>query len=298
MISFEQLVPAKQNVPLSAQSIAVINNLPENGNLVGNGKEMVAYGKIGTETLAKGLAEAEYFPEVVLCDAPVNALSERQDLTTERVDSLCRALQVEWLLTLDEFPVLVYENKGQFPAVPYGLRVSEAQPQISIYKASHTSSIARIAVNDTLYWGWEAVALPTFFSEVAINMTPRLVSQFVPTWKEVYRYFFENGATMRDVMICLRENDVEEAYKLCMNAYNTTKNEKSKAKIAYNMAVINERMGNISTACEWIETARKQAGGKLSVKEQSLFQEYKEQLTRRKAEETTLRKQMATSTLQ
>ncbi len=293
MFSFDHLIPADTELTLTARTIGVVNNIPEKGETptaTKRGKPF-AYGKIGTEALAKALAETSFFNEVVLCDSALNHTTATRQFTAHEIDSLSRVLSVDMLLVLDELPIALHESGGQLPNIPWGISISETCPQITLYHSLEKKLLTRLSIKDTLYWGAGEVDLTTFCTKASHSMAQQLVAKLIPTWKTVDRYFFESGADMRDVALYMREDNWVAALELCKRSYEEDGKEAYRARVAYNCALINERMGHAEEALEWLRKAEMHIRKTPASKEAMMIAQYKNILTERKQQIERLNKQ-------
>ena len=124
-LSIDYLVPAEISFPSNLKRIAVVNNtsavpdsniinVPQKKEplLVNELKKSTTYfwgdAAIATESLANGLAGANYFNEVVICDSALRAndvILRENTLSKSEVEELCRKLDVDLLISLENLQI-------------------------------------------------------------------------------------------------------------------------------------------------------------------------------------------------
>ena len=115
-LSIDYMLPAEISFPNELKRVAVVNNvsdtpdntLPPKDNTIKNKNELsraVAYHEgHTTEALSNGIAENNYFNEVVICDSALRARDftpRESTLSQEEVQTLAQFLDVDCIISLE-----------------------------------------------------------------------------------------------------------------------------------------------------------------------------------------------------
>lgn len=289
-LTIDYMIPADVSFPNSLRRVAVVNNMPVeyNNQNLGTKKEpqgdnlperIVHYyegdGKRTAEALADALADAEYFDEVVICDSALREKAAETPseaiLSTEQVNELTEALDVDFLVSLENIQVNTIWKTSLRPE--WGLYLGTVDvkvfPTVRVYLPNRRGAMVTLIGNDSIYWEeagqTEAQAHARLISEKDMlqeasdfaGSVP--VRQMLPYWQHAERYLFTGGSVnMRDAAVYAKEGDWEEAGKLWKQVYDTKKG-KQQMYAAYNLALSYEMRDSISTAKEWVTRAEQLA---------------------------------------
>jgi hypothetical protein len=281
-ITLEQLQPAEVYYPDGIRSVAVIDH-PSAGDTLSSALDSAARAngiswlKGNTsrtaEALAKALADANYFDEVVICDTVVPAGKDNGGLLTrEEVGRLTEGLKVDMLLTVDEVSMLSQRKALALPEwnCYRGVADVKVYSTVQAYLPQRSKPLFTVYSNDSIYW--EEFA-PTV-QQIAQQLTPdstvvREASDFagtlplkylVPHWVSTTRSLYAGGTSaMRDAMVAVRNGNWDKAHELWEPEYKKAKKDNAKMRLAYNLAIYNEMAGNIDESVKLAEEAKQLA---------------------------------------
>lgn len=290
-LSIDYRVPAEINFPENMRRVAVVNNMPQNpapffppeNSHRGDGEEEVSVthkthigdARIASMALAQGLADENYFDEVIICDSALRANDKYPRSTTlsqAEVHKLIRQLDVDFIIALEDVQMT---SRRQAGFVPYydayvGMLDVKVHSKASLYFPSRQTAAATISCTDSIYWEEEANSLAMLNARLinegdmvleASGFAGALpVKRLLPSWHTATRYYFTGGSVyMRDASIYIKEDNWPEAIRLWKQAYELSKREKQKMYAAYNTALGYEMQDSISTALCWAIKAQESA---------------------------------------
>lgn len=287
-LSIDYMIPAEVNFPAQLRKVAIVNNtstvpdnklLPETNKIDENSnvkKRAVAYtngnARIATETLAKEIANQNYFDEVIICDSALRAhdiLTRENTLSQEEVRQLTSDLGVDFLISLENLQFKVTKSVNLLPNynIYQGTVDIKAYPTINLYIPGRNTPMATLHLQDSIFWEEYANSV----NSVIMRLKPEKemldeasefsgifpVQQLLPYWTTEARYIYTNGSVnMRDAMIHVRNNSWDEAYKLWEQVYNSSKKDKKKMQSAFNIALYYEMKDSLTEAENWATKAQ------------------------------------------
>ncbi|WP_455592350.1 DUF6340 family protein [Bacteroides sp.] len=283
----DYMVPADISFPASLRKVAVVNNVsstPDNKlmpeeNKIKNENERsraVAYyngdAKIATESLAKAIAEQNYFDEVIICDSALRAndITPRESiLSTNEVEELAQNLNADVIIALENLQFKASKIISYLPDwnTYYGTLDTQIYPSVKVYLPGRKSPMAIINGNDSIFWeeygNTETAVLAhlpkdeQMIAEASDFGGTIPVKHLLPYWKTSNRYIFINGSVnMRDAAIYVKEKQWEEAYKLWEREYKSSKSNKKKMRAALNIALYYEITDSLENAGKWAAEAQ------------------------------------------
>lgn len=283
----DYMVPADICFPASLRKVAVVNNVsstPDNKlmpeeNKIKNENERsraVAYYngdvKAATESLAKTIAEQNYFDEVIICDSALRAndITPRESvLSTREVEELAQNLNADVIISLENLQFKASRVISYLPDwnTYYGTLDTQIYPSVKVYLPGRKAPMAIVNGNDSIFWeeyGITEVAVLTHLpkDEQMIAEASDFggiipVKHLLPYWKTSSRYIFINGSVnMRDAAIYVKEKQWEKAYKLWDREYKSTKSNKKKMRAALNIALYYEMTDSLENAGKWATEAQ------------------------------------------
>lgn len=260
--SFEQLQPAEFSFPKEIHSVAIFNNVPYTPTVLegrviypqmeGNGYEAV-------QTLAKEIANTEFFDTVVLCDSlsvAADTLKKGDLLPQSVIHTLCLEHGADMLISLDR---VMLESKDK-PLVFDGYILEGIQtyvtPLVRIYTPSRSKPMTAVAMTDSIEWVKENTLEPNKMLTEASQFAGTVpVKHLIPYWeKREQMYYVGNCVEMRDAVQLVDNSLWDEAAALWQQAYKTKKG-KVKAQAAYNMAIYSEVTDQSAESIDWIDKA-------------------------------------------
>ena len=170
-ISIDYMMPAEINFPPELRRVAIVNNvsaIPDNkwieaekpisGNEVARA---IAYthgdAGIATESLARAIADGNYFDEVVICDSALRAddkIAREEALSQEEVGELTDKLDVDFLIALENLQLKAtkYIHYLADWQCYYGTIDLLAQPTVKIYVPNRIRPMLTITPSDSIFW--------------------------------------------------------------------------------------------------------------------------------------------------
>ncbi|WP_455671911.1 DUF6340 family protein [Phocaeicola sp.] len=268
-ISFDQLEAADINFPVSVKNVAVVNNMPvfEAGK---SHKEISTRlegdGKTASETLAKAIADANYFDQVIICDSALrgNDTEPRENvlLTKEEVQQLTTDLGADLVFSFDQVHIQTQPGVMFFSDFPYPIDAINAivTPVIRIYVPNRQTPLLVVSKQDTISWEMGHTLSDELIVKEASEYAAYMpINHLLPHWKEVTRFYYDGGnVEMRDAGVCVREGNWDDAYRLWSNVYEKKKG-RQQMKAALNIALYHEMKDDITKAREWAEKAQQLA---------------------------------------
>lgn len=286
-ISIDYMLPAEVSFPAQLRKVAVVNNMsatPDNQlkpeeNKVKEENEIsraVAYFQgdagVAAESLAKAIAEQNYFDEVIICDSALRTKDihpRESTLTPQEVKELTQGLGADVLIALENLQVKVVKAMSYIPEWNsyYGTLNAKVYPTVKVYLPNRKGPMVTINNNDSIFWeefGTTEVNargyLPTDKRVIweASDFAGSLpVKYLLPHWKTSYRYIFVSGSVdMRDGAVYAKEKEWEKAFKLWQRAYNNSKSDKKKMRAAFNITLYYEMNDQLEEAEKWAMQAQ------------------------------------------
>jgi len=284
-ISIDYMVPGDISFPKELKRVAIVNNTsntPDNRMITTTNKqeegvteEATAYfngdTKLATETLAKEIANQNYFDEVIICDSALRAkdlIARENTLSQEEVTQLATGLNTDFIISLEN---LQLKARKKIQAVDMGLFVAtidtQVFPTIKIYLPGRKGAMATLHPTDSIYWEMFAISpekaiagLITdkeMIKEASAFAGTVPVKQLLPYWMSAKRYYYGSGlADMRDAAVYIKEDSWDKAYGIWKSICDSKNSTKRKMKAAFNIALYYEVKDNIEEAVRWISIAK------------------------------------------
>lgn len=289
-LSIDYMLPADVSFPASLKRVAIVNNMPEvpdNEPIVNEESKQKddteiarktdyynGNAHIATESLAKALADENYFNEIVICDSALRAkdITPREStLTREEVNQLVQDLDVDFLIALENVQMRAIRriNFIRDWGTYQGTVDVKVYPTIKVYLPNRRGPMVTVSNNDSIFWeefgGSDSYVRTHLISKKeVIQQASEFAGQIpvkhlLPYWKTASRYLFTGGSVnMRDAAVYVKENQWDKAIELWKETYKTKKG-KQKMYAAYNLAVGYEMQDSIETATDWALKAQAQA---------------------------------------
>ena len=246
-VAYDRLQPAQINFPAEVHRVGVLNAVPTGNEDLDDDGKMSGNGAIAVESLAREIANTNYFDQVVVSDSVLRKESTfSAGLSPHEQDYFLKSLGVDMLFVMNKVNVQLKKGELFLPEMPYPLPVIDGYvtPEVLVYVPERTQPLYTIQKTDTLFWesthSLEADSVVKDVSEFAGVIPVRLL---IPYWQETIRPIFSDGnVTLRDAAFLVRENEWKEAADLWTQVYEKAKG-KLKYKAAYNLAVYTEYMG-------------------------------------------------------
>lgn len=221
--------------------------------------------------LGEAIVDANYFDDVLLYDFPARTdhtfLADGK-MTAEKVRELCEETGTDAIISFDR---LLFGMRKDVIAWSDGVLEGKINVEIGgvvrAYLPERAIPLASIMVNDSVA-----------FSEYAGNMDlldlflpspdnalraagdyigASLQSTFVPHWKEEKRWYYTgSGSRWKEASAYASAGKWTEALENWNTLYTKSSNKKAKAKLASNMALSEEILGDLDKAGKWAMISR------------------------------------------
>ncbi len=292
-LSIDYMLPAEVSFPATLKRVAVVNNMPAvpDNKLIVSEEEKVKStnemarmtnyyngdASLAAESLAKALAEENYFEEVVICDSALRTKDihpRESTLSTEEVNVLVRNLDVDFLIALENVQIRSIRKISYLPdqAAFLGTVDVKVYPTVKVYLPNRKGPMMTVNANDSIFWeeagNGEAYVRGRLIKEQEMlkqasefaGTIP--VKYLLPHWETDTRYLFSGGSVqMRDGAVYAKEGNWPEAIALWQKTYDSKKG-KQRIYAACNLALGHEMQDKIDTALEWALKAQSLTGGK------------------------------------
>lgn len=286
-ISIDYMMPAEVSFPASLRKVAVVNNVSpipdsqltpqENKTKSDIERSRAVFYHNGNaptalESLAKTIADQNYFDEVIICDSALRAKDftpRESTLSTEEVEELAMGLNADVIIALEGLQLKATRVISFLPEwnCCYGTLDTQIYPTVKVYLPGRKSPMAIIHSNDSIFWekfesteGAVNAQLPNdaqMINEASEYAGVIPVKRLLPYWKTASRPLFISGSVnMRDGAIYVREKQWEKAYPLWKQDYDSSKSSKKKMRAALNIALYHEMNDSLEVAGKWATEAQ------------------------------------------
>lgn len=289
-LSIDYMLPAEISFPAELKKVAVVNNVPaynekdflirqeEKAATKTEGSSLTQFFRGDadrtTESLAEGLADGNYFEEVIICDSTLQTKGGGEtngQLTTEQVDRLSYELGADFLLALEDVQIKAVRKVEYSPVFQayFGSTDLKVVPTVRIYLPGRRAGLHTVQSTDSIFW--EEIGGSFEEAEARLISNKELVEQasefagsipvkkMLPHWETASRILHTGGCVeMRDAAVYVRENNWSEALPLWRQVYEKAKGKK-KMRAAHNLALGYEMQDNLQQALEWAKKAQELA---------------------------------------
>lgn len=336
-LSIDYMQPGEVSFPAGLKRVGIVNNAPQASEIAHQHatqnnadvdeealkrKEIWdGDASITAESLAQGIADRNYFDEVIICDSALRShdVQPREaTLSREEVLRLSQDLNVDFLVSVESVPIVAERKVGFDPLYNVFLGVTRAtiSPTIRIYLPGRTRPMLTLAETDSIFWETDGISMgqairrfipdKQLMEEASEYAGTIPLDKLLPYWVTRHRIYYTGGSSlMRDAAIYARENNWPEAVRLWKTVYDSKKG-KQKMRAAYNLALGYEMQDSIDLAYDWCRKAEDLAyqidGVESKIVEQgvdadivpnfAMVRLYTEELKKRKETLTRLQMQM------
>ena len=271
---FDRLEAAQISFPDAIRKVGIVNNMP---TIEGDEKAMSntagileGDGKVAAEALAQGIAETNYFEEVIVCDSSLCnmkvSLKNRQALKKEWQGNVLSSVEasrwidelgVDVLLSVERVRIELKEGE-LMPGIvaPYPIIDGIITSVIRAYVAGREQPFLNLMKSDTICWTPNSsLTFKQIVKESSEFVAPLMLPYILPYWTETARNYYDGGSVeMRDAGVCVREHNWEEAFLLWKRVYDSKKGQQ-KMRAAFNIALYYEMTGDFEKAREYLDVA-------------------------------------------
>lgn len=259
--------------------------------------------KIITHSFLQFMNEEQSFSSVKALDRTTN---KGYPLSLPTVKNICSEESADILISLDSIKI-GYDTKYEFD-VENGYTVSDyvrlsgyISGVLSVYDNSGRQIGKSIAYKEELYskigFGFDPQEYAKeetskLISELSILTADRLTGIFIPSWRTQDRYFFSNNSSeMKQAANYIEDGEWTAAANIWKKQYQIESNKTRKGQLAFNIALANECVDNISAASEWIDKASTILSETKNSKLQERITEYKKAIGERTSNANILKRQ-------
>jgi hypothetical protein len=319
--SLDVLRPAKVAFEPEASNLLIVNNSviqpPEIGHTTRLLNEMSRNILVSSDSLSifclgalkEDLESKNFFTSVQINPKsinPENNFSIVNQLSTEKINELCKTYQSDVILSLDK--IKVNDEISEYYLNESSTYLSTLEVRYETFWSVHypnRSAWIPLQFKDTVYWESESYSRRKTISELpkrddalvdaALNVGQKSVNRFVPYWEKVDRYFYNpDNKLMKQGMDSVYVKNWKSAIEIWEKVLVKSKSIWIQAQAANNIAISHEISGDIEKALEYA-THSYYSLGKLNFVDMDSFirtSEYISELTQRKKDITLLKKQL------
>jgi len=323
-VRMEHLVPAQVSFPVDVKNVAVINNVttqpfepveaphyrselsilrPSETQYIGGAQLPAVQG------LADGLAEKEYFDNVLICDSLPAERYKRltgrsHSLSSNEIKELCRQFGVQCLICLDELPVrasIVTDFDFEYEMYISQLKVVP-KPVVRVYYPTLARPAYVLQPTDSLFWdiagnslvgmNGEQVSTDQMMEEASYYAGQMVSKLLLPYWTTERRYLMApSGKESQQAIASAKADKWAEAAQTWQNMLPKAKGKK-RFDILYNLAVASEMQDDLNKAMDYVKQYR-QYLPEVSDSKQKLAITYQGKLEKRITEREQLNLQLS-----
>ena len=281
--------PAPVTLPLSAQNVLILNNLVSQPYKYGvertyDGKVIQTEYPLPLDSvvwpvideIASMLKESDFFNEIAVYQKPVRTDTEwlvRTNLSSEVQSGFYNTENYDALLTIDQ---LLFVLKEDIKRTKLGISSSEqtvfadirldALAACSMYSYGNEKPLITFSISDSLFvksvFYEDSVLLfkeipESLLNEIAHRLGNQIANRFIPTWKTVERILFSShDSRMQEALGYAKAGRWTDAESIGLSELNKKTKISDQARIAFNLAVINEMQDKLETALVWAQKAK------------------------------------------
>lgn len=220
---------------------------------------------ISKESLKKSLIarmnEEEYFHKVSLYPTFIRTdknYGEQLPLRKNEVKTIAKEMDADAVISLDVFDTKTKNALYNMDGFLFKTNMVVSNMLFRVYDYEGNSIAPTMAASDSIVWFSDMKNESQVFSEMGEVMADGMVKQLMPYWVTQERaYYIDGTKEMKEADKQVQLGHWTEAANLWGEAFDKQQDEKQKAKIAVNIALANENLGDIENAVEWIRVASK-----------------------------------------
>lgn len=266
-IAIDVMQPAHVSFPLDIVNVAVVDNagLVLSDSLVDSTtSQEELYNSISKETFkelfVKLLSEQEYFHEVKLYPTFIRTdknYGQQLPLRRNELQTIAYEMDADAVISIDMFET---ETSSVYVNVDLWNIQTEQVTAKLLFRTfdAHGNSLApAMLTKDSANWikNNQEVALLAH-KEIAEIMANGVVKQLVPYWEsQERRYYVDPSKEMKEAHKLVEQGKWRDAALLWGEAFEKEEKNRHKARIAVNIALANENLGDIENAVQWIRIA-------------------------------------------
>lgn len=277
--------PAKITLPESVRSVLVVDNVAKQPDNIGHdikklGKKTEDRTSVPadsmsvyyTEALAQFLGEEDFFDKVLYSHIPLrtdNDFWQEKPLMPDDMNRLKKENGVDAIVSLDKL-ILITNKQEHFrqEGVTYAGIKGRIQSVVRVYMPTYEGQIPALQYTDSLSWeGYDLTnsameaefILPSereAMKEMAVRAAEKMTTALSPHWQEQNRWLYMlQNKLVQDGIRYAEDAQWENAAGKWMRFFDSKKNNLDRAKVASNLALAYEMLGDMKSAEQWVASA-------------------------------------------
>ncbi len=280
-MTVETREPAQITLPENVRSVIVVNNVSQQPNDVGHNNKMLGRSDIQrveasadsvsiyyTEALSQFLQEEEYFNSVLYLREPLRDdkdFFQEKPIAPATMNEIRSKTGADAIISLDKL-ILQTNQREHYRHQGYAFAdmTGKVNSTLRVYLPTMEGKIPAVQYTDSLRWEGFDIQDGNAYSELMLPSREEAMKQLVVRAAEKMTYVFSPHWVMQDRWYYTLPNSLaREAENYVKTAqwqyavekwetfYNSTGNEKNKAKVATNIALAYEMLDDMEKAYEW-----------------------------------------------
>lgn len=255
--------------------------------------------KILLESLTQFMNDEKYFNEVKLYPHALRTDKEygRQlPATKSTLQQVAHEIDADALLVVETFET---ENREQLMSGSgwiFTAATANATMMFRLYNAAGDAMSTYMATKDSTTWIGDPNTTQNemaSYQQLALQLAETTTKNLIPYWETQERIFYTDGTKlMKEANKYAEKGKWADAAKVWGAAYEAQDKNNQKAKIAANIALANESLGDIPNAVEWIRIASNMLEGDKKSDEAIYINWYKIKLLEREQNNPVVMEQM------
>ena len=322
-LTVETREPAQVTLPANVRSIIVVNNTVDQPNDVGHNLKRLGRSQTDrvtassdsvaifyTEALSQFLEEEKFFDRVLYYREPLRTdqdFFEERPIDPASMNEIRSKTNVDAIISLDK--LLMQTDMREFyqqQGYTYGDMSGKVHSILRVYLPTMEGRIPAVRYTDSLHWegfdiqdgnAYAELMLPSredAMKQLAVHAAEKMTYVFSPHWVMQDRWYYTlSNSLTREAETFAQKTQWAEAIEKWQTYYSTQKNDNNKAKVAHNIALSHEMLGDMDKAFEWATIANdlfvKSTANNSLERRRSLL--YKNEMERRRSNDNSLNMQ-------
>lgn len=305
-LSIDVLQPAKIKFAETVVNIGIVDNA---GAAISDTVQDVTHspsevitsrGKdVFLSSLAQFMDEEKYFNAVTLYPKAIRTdknYGRQLPMMKSTIRDIAKEIDADAIISLDVFDT----ESSERMITANGWRFSAAEAKTSIMFRIYNSAGAAIspimATTDSLTWMGDPDTQYSdleYYEQLSLRLSEGMTKQLIPYWETQERMLYTDGTKlMKTAKKHFDKGQWADAAKVWGAAFENESNSMRKAKIASNIALANESLGDITNAVQWIRIAGNMLEGDTKKDESININWYKIKLLERQQNNPKVLEQM------
>lgn len=255
--------------------------------------------KILLESMTQFMNDEKYFNEVKLYPHALRTDKEygRQlPASKSTLQQIAKDIDVDALVVVETFDTQSGEKLINGSGWIFTAAIADATMMFRLYNAAGDAMSSYMATKDSITWVGDPNTTKndmTNYQQLALQLAETTTKKLIPYWETQERIFYTDGTKlMKEANKYAEKGKWADAAKVWGAAYEAQDKNNQKAKIAANIALANESLGDIPNAVEWIRIASNMLEGDKKSDEAIYINWYKIKLLEREQNNPVVLDQM------